>query len=154
MLTGQVGVVVNARGWMGKAIQWATRSSAHHCIIAINETHCISAQPGGAKRRPISDFEFVVWSRYNFNEDEAHYIAGVADYSQGVRYDYLSFIALGFHFLTGLKISDRLAAWLDSRGETTCSGLAAKIMHNARHAAPTTTVPCPGDWLTFIQTHH
>lgn len=152
-LTGQVGVVVDARGWMGKAIQWATRSRAHHCIIALSETHCLSAEPGGAKRRLIADYEFVVWTSYNFNEDEAHYIAGVAEYSRGIRYDYLSFIALGFHFLTGLKIPDRLAEWLDSRGETTCSGLATKIMLNARHPAPSTTVPCPGDWLTFIQTH-
>lgn len=153
MLTGQVGCVVDSRGWMGRAIERVTGSRAHHCIIALSETHCLSAQPGGAKRRPIADYEFVVWTSYNFNEDEAHYIAGVAEYSQGTRYDYLSFIALGFHFLTGLKIPDRAAEWLDNRGETTCSGLATKIMLNARHPAPSTTVPCPGDWLTFIQTH-
>lgn len=154
MLTGQVGCVVDSRGWMGKAIERVTGSRAHHVVIALSDTHCISAEPGGAKRRPISDFEFVVWSKYQHTEEQAHLIAGLAEYSQHVRYDYLSFIALGVHFLTGAKIPDKVAEWLDNRGETTCSGLAANIMRTARISAPTTTVVCPGDWLNYIQTHH
>jgi hypothetical protein len=154
MLTGQVGCVVDSRGWMGKAIEDVTDSRAHHVIIAISETHCISAEPGGARIRPIADYEHVIWSRYEHTEEQAHFIAGLAEYSQHVRYDYLSFIALGWHFLTGAKIPDKAATWLDDRGETTCSQLASNIMRTARISAPTTTVVCPGDWLNYIQTHH
>lgn len=154
MLTGQVGCVVDSRGWMGRAIEWVTGSRAHHVIIALSDTHCISAEPGGARQRPISDYETVIWSRYQHAEERAHLIAGLAEYSTHTRYDYLSFVALGFHFLTGLKIPDRVATWLDERGETTCSQLASNIMHTARAGAPSTTVVCPGDWLNYIQTHH
>lgn len=154
MLTGQIGCVVDSRGWMGRAIERVTGSRAHHVVIALSDTHCISAEPGGARVRAISDYETVIWSRYQHTEEQAHLIAGLAEYSQHVRYDYLSFAALGVHFLTGLRIPDRVATWLDDRGETTCSQLASNIMHSAGIGAPATTVVCPGDWLNYIQTHH
>jgi hypothetical protein len=139
---------------MGKVIQRVTGSRAHHCIIALNEFECMSAEPGGARRRLITDFERVIWSRYQHTEEQAHLVAGLAEYSQHVRYDYLSFVALGWHFITGGRIPDKVAAWLDDRGETTCSQLASNIMREARIDRPTTTVVCPGDWLNYIQTHH
>lgn len=154
MLTGQVGCVVDSRGLMGKAIEDITDSRAHHVIIAISETHCISAEPRGAKIRLISDFEFVIWTKYQLTEEQAHLIAGLAEFAVHTRYDYLSFIALGVHFTTGAKIPDKVAAWLDARGETTCSQLASNIMAVVGLDRPTTTVSCPGDWLVFIQTHH
>jgi hypothetical protein len=139
---------------MGKAIERVTGSRAHHVIIALNEYECISAEPGGARKRWITDFEHVIWSRYQHTEEQAHLVAGLAEYSQHVRYDYLSFVALGWHFITGGRIPDRVATWLDDRGETTCSALASNIMREARIDRPTTTVVCPGDWLNYIQTHH
>ena len=154
MLTGQVGCVVDAKGWMGRLIERVTGSRAHHVVIALSDTHCISAEPGGAKVRPITDYEHVVWSGYQHTEEQAHLIAGLAEFATNTRYDYLSFAARGVHFLTGAKIPDKVATWLDDRGETTCSQLASNIMAAARIGAPTTTVVCPGDWLNYIQTHH
>ena len=154
MLTGQVGVVVDARGWMGKAIERVTGSRAHHVVIALNEYECMSAEPGGVRRRLITDFENVVWTKYQHTEEQAHLIAGLAEFAAHTRYDYLSFVALWWHFTTGLRIPDRIATWLDERGETTCSQLASNIMHATRTGHPQTTVVCPGDWLNYIQTHH
>jgi len=139
---------------MGKAIERVTGSRAHHTIVAISDHECISAEPGGSRRRPISYFENIVWSRYNHSDDMAHHIAGLADMDTGIRYDYLSFIALGVHFLTGWRIPDKVAAWLDNRGPTTCSQLVENIYRDAKVDRPTTTVVCPGDWLNYIQTHH
>jgi len=154
MLTGQVGCVVDARGWMGKAIERVTGSRAHHVVIALSDTHCMSAEPGGARLRLISDFEHVIWTKYQHTDDQAHFVAGLAEFAQHTRYDYLSFAALGWHFITGGRIPDRVATWLDDRGETTCSQLASNIMRAARIGHPATTVVCPGDWLNYIQTHH
>lgn len=154
MFTGQVGCVVDSRGWMGKAIEGVTDSRAHHVIIGISETHCMSAEPGGVKRRLISDYEHVIWTRYQHTEEQAHLIAGLAEFAEHTRYDYLSFAALGVHFLTGARIPDKVATWLDDRGETTCSQLALNIMATAGIGRPGTTVSCPGDWLVYIQTHH
>ena len=154
MLTGQVGCVVDSKGLIGKLIERVTGSRAHHVVIAISDSHCISAEPHGARIRRISDYEHVIWSRYQHTPEQAHHVAWLAEFAQYSRYDYLSFFALGVHFLTGVKIPDRVATWLDDRGETTCSGLATRIMRNLNISAPLTTVPCPGDWLTFIQTHH
>jgi hypothetical protein len=78
----------------------------------------------------------------------------LAEFAEHTRYDYLSFAALGVHFLTGWKIPDKVAAWLDHRGETTCSQLAMNIMAVVGADRPDTTVSCPGDWLFRIQTHH
>lgn len=154
MLTGQVGCVVNSKGWMGKAIEEVTGSIACHTIVAISETHCISAEPGGSRRRLISDYEHIIWSRYQHSADTAQHIAGIADNHIGIRYDYLSFFALGVHFITGWKIPDKIAEWLDNRGPTTCSQLAENVYRDAKIDRPTTTVVCPGDWLNYIQTHH
>lgn len=153
MLTGQVGCVVDSRGWMGKAIERVTGSRACHTVVALNETHCLSAEPGGSRRRLISEYEHIVWSRYNHSADLARHIAGIADNHIGIRYDYLSFIALGVHFLTGWKIPDKVAEWLDNRGPTTCSQLVENVYRDAKVDRPTTTVVCPGDWLNYIQTH-
>lgn len=150
MRAGQVGCVTNSSGFIGKCIEWFTRSPAHHVIIGVDEYTCISAEPGGVRKRWISDYEHVTWSTYDHTEEQANLIAGLAEYSIGVRYNYAAIAALAIAHTLRRPIPQRIADWLNTRGETTCSQLARDIINHAADT-PDANVPCPGDWLQFVE---
>ena len=62
MLTGQV-MLISTSGWVGRLVQIVSKSAYNHCTIAINELECVSAEPGGAVIRPISDYQhdLIAW---------------------------------------------------------------------------------------------
>ena len=81
MITGQIGLRRHSGGWVGKAIEWATRSHTHHVVVAVSETVCISAEPGGARYRPITDYPSLVWSRFGLTTAQQDLIRdAAADY--------------------------------------------------------------------------
>lgn len=53
---GSYGVVATT-GWKARAIQWGTGSWANHAYIPVSDTHCVEAQPGGARLTPLSDYD-------------------------------------------------------------------------------------------------
>lgn len=150
MRAGQVGCVTNSRGFIGRCIERFTRSPAHHVIIGVDEYTCISAEPGGVRKRWISEYEHVTWSAYDHTEEQANLIAGLAEYSIGVRYNYAVIAALAIAHTLRRPIPQRVADWLNARGETTCSILAKQIINHAADT-PDNEVPCPGDWLQFVE---
>ena len=146
MLTGQVGLIADKRHWMGRAILRVTGWRYHHTVIAVSDTHCISAEPGGVRRRPITDYPGVVWSQYAMTEKQAHMVAGIAEYSLGVRYDYLSCAAHAIAAITRIDTPARIQQWLADRAPTTCSALAKTAIHAARLRTPHGPLPTPNDW--------
>lgn len=152
MLTGQVGLVADKRFWMGRAILRITRWQYHHVVVAISDTHCISSEPGGCRRRPISDYPNIVWSNYAMTDKQAHLIAGIAEFTISCRYDYLSCImhaiAAITHVDTPLWLQHRLA----HRAPTTCSALAKTAIDAAGLRTPHTPLPTPNDWHLMFHT--
>ena len=152
MLTGQIGLIEDKRYWMGRAILRITGWRYHHVVIAISDTHCISSEPGGCRRRPITDYPGVVWSQYAMTEKQAHLIAGIAEYSLGVRYDYLACISHAIAAITHVDTPPWLQHWLADRGPTTCSALAKTAIDAAGLRTPRAPLPTPNDWDMLFRT--
>ncbi|BCW47917.1 hypothetical protein [Arthrobacter sp. StoSoilB13] len=146
MLTGQVGLVADKRFWMGRAILRITRWQYHHVVIATSDTHCISSEPGATRRRLISDYTNIVWSQYAMTEKQAHLIAGIAEHSIGVKYDYLACVAHAVAAITRVDTPLRIQTWLAQRAPTTCSALAQVAVNAAGLRTPHAPLPTPNDW--------
>lgn len=152
MLTGQVGLVTDKRHWIGRAILRLTGWTYHHTIIAISDDTCVSSEPGGVRRRPITDYTHVVWSNYAMTDKQAHLVAGIAEYSVGCRYDYLACAAHAVAAITRVDTPVWLQHWLANRAPTTCSALAQVAINAAGLRAPTTPLPTPHDWHMYFRT--
>jgi hypothetical protein len=101
MLTGQIGLCWT-KGWAGRLIRFVTRSHFNHAIIAISETECVGAEPGGVRVRPITDYPNVVWSRFPVNTsipptwpDKAAAIVAFTNSTIGARYNYFDDVVIG-----------------------------------------------------------
>jgi len=152
MLTGQIGLVTDKRHWMGRAILCITGWRYHHTVIAVSDTHCVSAEPGGVRRRPITDYPGVVWSQYAMTDKQAHMVAGIAEYSLGIRYDYLACIAHAVAAITKVDTPTWIQRWLADRAPTTCSALAQAAVNAAGLRTPHGPLPTPHDWHLMFKT--
>lgn len=146
MLTGQIGLVTDKRHWMGRAILRVTGWRYHHTIIAISNDTCVSAEPGGVRRRPITDYTNIVWSQYAITGKQAHMVAGIAEYAVGVRYDYLACAAHAIAAITHIDTPTWIQQWLADRAPTTCSALAQAAVDAAGLRTPHGPLPTPHDW--------
>jgi hypothetical protein len=152
MITGQVGLVRKSRHPVSRIIEWVTRCDTSHVIIATSEVQCISAEPGGTRRRLISDYPRITWSQYVLTDRQAHLIAGIAEYTIGVRYDYLACAAHAIAAITHTDTPPAVQRWLANRAPTTCSALAQTAITAAGLKAPTPWLPTPKDWALFYET--
>lgn len=153
-LTGQIGIITNAAKWsIGWWVEKITHSPAHHTIIAISDTLCVSAEPGGVRYRNINEYgDRIIWTQYNYTLAEATNIAWFADGHIGLDYNIRAFIALGIQHLTRLRIPQWLATHLTSRHRVTCSQLATDILRATNiHPIPNTPVVAPSDWYDLAQ---
>lgn len=131
MLTGQIGLRRHSTGWIGKAIEWATRSHTHHVVVAVSEDVCISAEPGGARYRLISDYPSVDWSRFGLTIEQRERIRDAAEDYRGAPYNYAIYPPLLWERLTGRKVPEWVANWLARRPNENCSQLSDDIYTRA-----------------------
>jgi hypothetical protein len=127
MLTGQIGLRRHSTGWVGKCIEWATNSHTHHVVVAVSETVCISAEPGGARYRPIKDYPELVWSHYGLTEDQRTLIRDAAAEYEGRPYNYAIYGPLLWQRISGRKVDGWVAEWLAHRPNENCSQLVDDI---------------------------
>jgi hypothetical protein len=122
--TGQV-LLVSTSGWLGRLVQWATGSAYNHSVVAISNTHCVSAEPGGAVIRLISDYrtDRVAWSQFNLTRDQRDRISVWAFEHIGVEYDHAGFVAIGFTKLLGPFAPRWLLRYVGTRDRLICSYL-------------------------------
>ncbi|QDG61234.1 hypothetical protein [Pseudarthrobacter sp. NIBRBAC000502771] len=161
MLTGQIGLRRHSTGWVGKCIEWATRSHTHHVVVAVSETVCISAEPGGARYRPITDYPSLVWSRFGLTTAQQDLIRDAAADYEGRPYNYAIYGPLLWQRITGRKVDGWVAQWLARRPNENCSQLSDDIYTLAGfHLFP--DIPelvTPGDFerlfesLGWLETH-
>lgn len=127
MITGQIGLRRYSTGWVGKCIEWATNSHTHHVVVAISETVCISAEPGGARYRPISDYPTLTWSHFGLTGDQITLIRDAAAEMDGRPYNFAIYGPLLWQRLTGRKVTGWVAQWLSRRPNENCSQLSDDI---------------------------
>ena len=131
MLTGQIGLRRHSTGWIGRAIEWATYSHTHHVVVAISEKLCISAEPGGVRYRPISDYPRLDWSSFDLNDERAAAIIDAAHTMINRPYNYAIYLPLLWQRLTGHKVDGWVAKWLSKRPNENCSQLSDDIYTRA-----------------------
>lgn len=124
--TGQIGIVHSRRGFMGRLVQWATRSHWNHVIVAVNEYECVSAEPGGAVVRLITYYhaEEVVWSRYDLTASQAVAIRRWARHHVGVEYNWSDFVLAGIASITGRATPKWVRRLIATPDRLICSQLA------------------------------
>lgn len=129
MIAGQIGLRRHSTAWIGKCIEWATHSRTHHVVVAVSDTHCVSAEPGGARLRLMSDYPHLDWSRFILTETQRADIVRFALDAAALQtpYNYAIYPPLLWQRISGLRVSGPVADWLAQRPHENCSQLADDI---------------------------
>lgn len=130
-LTGQIGLLRFGHGVIPRGIAWATDSNCYHVIVAVSETMCVSAEPGGVRYRAIIDYPRLDWSRFELSRDQKQLIINAAHDFIGRPYNYAIYPPLLFQKLTGHKVDGWVAKWLSERPNENCSQLSGDIYTRA-----------------------
>lgn len=99
---GQIGLKTEASNWVEKAIEFVTRSSVHHVVIAISDTECIGAEPGGARIRS-HEYSRFVWSKFDLTPEQAQACADWARAREGRPYSFVNGFFIGLS-MYGVKL--------------------------------------------------
>jgi hypothetical protein len=108
-LTGRIGVVSGGTDPWAKAIRAATHSEFHHCIVALDNERCISADRPTITIRNIADFT-VTWLDPIGTPDQQQRAAWHAELMAGLPYNRVSFALAGLHAL-GVCIPKPVSDW-------------------------------------------
>lgn len=131
--TGQIGLRRFGANWISKSIEWATDSHCHHVVVAVSESMCVSAEPGGVRYRAISDYPHVDWSAFDLTREQKQAIINAAhDYvARPTPYNLAIYPPLLFQKITGHKVDGWVAEWLSRRPNENCSQLSDDIYNKA-----------------------
>lgn len=124
MIAGQVGLVEVDGHFMGRVVAWASRSAYCHMVVAVSDTLCVSAEPGGARVRKISDYPTVVWSRFPMRPGQRRRSVRFALRSVGTPYAWLDYIAAGIALVTRTRTPQWLQSYIADTDRLLCSQLA------------------------------
>ena len=152
-LTGQIGLRLDGDGFMSRGIEFVTKSRAHHVVIAINETHVISAQPGGAVIRPMTDYPSLVWSQFDYTDEQSQHMAALGASMNRQEYNYLGFALIGFELITKVRVPDAVARAFSYQDRMFCSQMADFCLRKAGFALFPSKwgMVSPGDFLNYFQ---
>ena len=121
MRTGQIGIVPADKGWASAVVAWASKSNWTHCVVAISETHVASAEPGGARIRPIDYYPGTVWSKFHLRPSQRRRIVKFARDRLGTPYAWSDYYAVGLALITGTQTPDWLASYVADTRKLICS---------------------------------
>lgn len=124
MIAGQVGLVRYSRGWIGRIVEWATDSTSHHVVIAIDGTQCVSADLPRVLIRDIDSFHSMEFSRFELSPEQVQAITAAALGMVGRPYNVPAIALLLASKLTGVPIPKFAVRWLNRRPHVDCSHLA------------------------------
>jgi len=101
-LTGQIAIQTKPSDWVTQGIATVTNSDVFHVVIAISETECIGAQPGGAKILPIDYSPNLVWSKFDLTPQQAQACADWARAREHRPYSFINDALIGISCLFGI----------------------------------------------------
>lgn len=130
-LAGQVGLCLDGTTFWSSTVEHVTQSRAHHVVVAYSETMCISAQPGGARLRPITDFPNAVWSRFELTDAQRDMIRALAYQYRNTPYNYAGFVLIGAQVAAGRPVPDWLARAVSRSQRMECAQLADMLLSAA-----------------------
>lgn len=144
---GQIGLRMHGTSRVSRAIEWVTKSHTHHVVIGIGNGRVVSAEPStGVVLRLETDYPEIVWSQFDWTDEQADAIVRYAVMQEGRPYNYTAFVLMGLFGFAGLRVPWRLANLLSSTSSVDCSQLAVDALHQAVRLTDTPTwMIVPGD---------
>ena len=124
MITGQVGLVPSDGAFKSKVVAWASRSYWCHVVVAISETECVSAEPGGTRIRPIAFYPEIVWSRFPMRPWQRRRAVRFAKDCIGKAYAWGDYWAVGLALVTRRQAPEWLRASVANTDTLICSQVA------------------------------
>ena len=121
--TGQIGLLSGPRKFWPIVIALVTRSSAYHVILDVGDGECVSAEPGGVKLRPVTDFPHAAWSKFPLTRQQRLRIAVWSRAQVGIPYDYLADFIIGVALLARRRPPRWVEEYLRGNGRWECAGL-------------------------------
>jgi hypothetical protein len=128
---GQVGLIPGSSNIIQYGICKVTRSHVAHTILDIGGGECISAEPGGAKIRPLTDFPTAIWSSYAITPQQATVAAAWGRAQEGVPYNFFDDAVIGIEEAFGI----RLPKWVEDGAWNRTSLECAQLADQALQAA-------------------
>jgi hypothetical protein len=129
---GQVGIV-RTHGFSSWLIRLITRSHVNH-MVNDTGTELISAEYPHVRTRPYGYFTNIVWSQFDYTDDQKEKIVTFAEDQVGKPYGWADDLAIGIGLITRQRTPRWLARWLATDGEWICSSLAdASLRHAGIH---------------------
>lgn len=130
-LTGQVAVIPApvklTRRWDDAAawtIAAVTGSGTHHVVTHVGRGMVASAEPGGVRLRPVSDYPVAVWSRFRLPGYAAGRAADWARAQVGTPYAYADDLMIGAERVLGVRFPRWVRARYADTGQFQCAQLA------------------------------
>jgi hypothetical protein len=121
--TAQIGLVPHPQTFVEYGIDWVTNSPVFHAVVAVSETECMSAEPGGARIRQISEYPDAYWSQFHLSDTERTAIVTKANDMLGTPYGWWADAAIAVSLKTPFRIPLWLAHYIDSDKRTECAQL-------------------------------
>lgn len=129
--TGQVGLISGPRKFWPIIISVITRSSAYHVVIDVGNGECVSAEPGGVRLRPVTDFPRAAWSKLPLTRRQRLLIAGWARAQVGIPYNYFADFLIGLALVTRRHAPKWVGRYLRTGCRWECAGLADAALMRA-----------------------
>lgn len=153
--TGQIGLLSGPRKFWPIVISVITRSSAYHSVVDVGGGECVSAEPGGVKLRPVTDFPHASWSKFPLTRRRRLLIAGWARAQVGLPYNYMADLIIGVALVTHHRPPRWADKYLRGNGRWECAGLAEAALMRAgirifRDGSPYGVV-FPGAYLSIFK---
>jgi hypothetical protein len=121
--TGQIGLVPHPHTPIEYLINLFTRSSVYHAVLAVSETECVSAEPGGVRIRQISEYPDAHWSDFPLTDMKRAVIVAKAKSMLTLPYGWFADAAIFVALNTPFRIPLWLAHYIDSDKRTECAQL-------------------------------
>lgn len=138
-LIGQVAVIPAHRALIPWGIAAVTGSHCYHMVGHVGRGQVVSAEPGGVRIRPVSDFPTAVWSRYPVSGLAAQRAAEWGRSQEGVPYAYADDALIGCERLLHIRFPRWVRRAYEHDGQWQCSQLATAMLLQAG------VDPFPGD---------
>lgn len=149
---GQFALRMNGATGVAHAIEVVTQSHTHHVVVGLGDGLVASAEPWhGVVIRHESDYPDLVWSRFEWTEEEAERIASVAKAAKGTGYNYLAFVSMGGFGLFGYHPPVWLTKIITASKRVDCSELVVESFVGVQLFTGPRWMVTPGDLEAYCR---
>ena len=126
---GQVAVIPGAKGIVAFLICKITGSHCHHMIVITGENECVSADPEGVRKRPLTDFPDRAVSRFELTPEQVDAVVAFAYAQVDKPYAYLDDALIAIERIFSFRFPHWVRARFADDGQWQCAELADAALY-------------------------